>query len=127
MPRFPYVRLISGIISVAIVIITLPGCGNMSGTAGGRGCHKIGILLPDSQSSSRWEQKDYPALQAAIETALPHTTIDHTNANGSQSIQLSQAVRDLNQGDCILVVAAQDSMAASSIVQEAHQKGVPVI
>ena len=113
---------------VAAVLIVTAGCGN-SNTGGniGKGCKKIGILMPDNSSSSRWESKDHPALQQAISAALPGASVDFSNANGSQYIQLSQAETDLNKGDCILVVASQDSATASTIVQEAHNKGVPVI
>jgi D-xylose transport system substrate-binding protein len=113
---------------VAAVIIVTAGCGNSNTSAtNGNGCKKIGILMPDNSSSSRWESKDHPALQQAISAALPGASMDFSNANGSQYIQLSQAETDLNRGDCILVVASQDSATAASIVQEAHNKGVPVI
>jgi D-xylose transport system substrate-binding protein len=115
---------------IAIITATTfatTGCNNDTHKNRGAGCTKIGVLLPDSTSSSRWENKDRPLLQQTITTALPGATINFSNANRSQNTQLSQAEMDLNSGDCILVVAAPDSATASSIVQEAHNKDVPVI
>jgi D-xylose transport system substrate-binding protein len=40
---------------------------------------------------------------------------------------LSQAEKDLSNGDCILVVAPHDSIAATSIVEKAKAQNVPVI
>src|SRR5579884_3311024 len=117
------------LVAIAIAVLTVTaGCGtSATGGNSGQGCKKIGVLMPDNNSSSRWESKDHPALQQAISAALPGASIDFSNANASQYIQLSQAETDLNKGDCILVVAAEDSAAASTIVQEAHNRGVPVI
>lgn len=119
---------IGAIAGMALLLVSAAGCGNSSANTNvAKGCMKIGVLLPDNGSSSRWETKDHPALQHAIAAALPGAQIDFTNANGSQDVQLSQAETDLNQGDCILVAVAQDSTTAASIVEEAHTKGVPVI
>ncbi len=109
---------------LAATPFVVAGCGK---SAIGAGCKKVGVLLPDSGSSSRWQSKDRPMLQQAIAAALPGVSMDFTDANGSQNVQLSQAEIDLQKGDCILVVVAQDSTTASSIVQEAHNKSVPVI
>ncbi len=92
-----------------------------------QGCKKIGVLLPESNSSPRWERYDHPLLSAAITQALPGATIDYSNANGSADTQQSQAQADLTNGDCILVVAAHDSSAAAAIVTLAQQQHVPVI
>ena len=120
----------SAAVTVAAVVLLLVATGctnNNANNSSGKGCKKIGVLLPDIGSSPRWERKDHPALQQAIPLALPGATVDFSNANNSQNTQLSQAETDLNKGDCILVVAAQDSITATIIVQEAHNKGVPVI
>lgn len=94
---------------------------------GGKGCTKVGILLPEVASSDRWEQKDHPFLVKAIQAAIPGVHIDYNNANGNTEIQESQADADLANGDCILVVAAHDSIAAKSIVEKAKARQIPVI
>lgn len=101
--------------------------GSHSSTPGGKGCTKVGILLPDTTSSVRWETKDHPLLVQAIRAAIPGVQIDYNNANGNSDTQLSQAEADLANGDCILVVGPHDSVAAASIVTKARAQGVPVI
>jgi len=105
--------------------ITMNGA-NVSGN-GGKGCTKVGILLPDTTSSDRWESKDHPLLVQAIKAAIPDVQIDYNNAQGSSDTQFSQAQEDLARGDCILVVAPHDSVGAAPIVALAKAHNVPVI
>jgi D-xylose transport system substrate-binding protein len=129
------VRLFTVLLGLFTLILVLAGCGNSGGssgsssssTAGGKGCTKVGILLPETSSSPRWETYDHPLLVAAITQALPNVSIDYNNANGSSSVQQSQAEADLTRGDCILVVGAHDSNAAAAIVTAARRQNVPVI
>ncbi len=95
--------------------------------ANGKGCNRVGILLPDSTTTPRWETKDHPLLVQAISAALPNVHIDYNNAQDNQDTQLKQAETDLANGDCMLVVAAHDSVAASAIVDKARLQNVPVI
>ena len=95
--------------------------------AGGRGCTKVGILLPETTTSARWETKDHPLLLQAVKAAIPDVQIDFNNANGNSVTQVTQAEADLAKGDCILIVGAHDSVAAAAIVDKAKAQGVPVI
>lgn len=126
----------AGTFSVALgaLLVTgiLAGCGSSSSSTGGtasngKGCKNVGVLLPESDTSARWEGKDRPLLDAAIKKALPGATVNITNANKSTDTQQSQAEADLTKGACILVVAAVDSEKASSIVDKAKASNVPVI
>ncbi len=101
--------------------------GNLPVANGGKGCTKIGILLPETASSDRWETKDHPLLVQAVKAAIPGVHIDYTNAHDSAVTQFNQAETDLANGDCILVVGAHDSVAASAIVAKAKAQNVPVI
>jgi len=126
--RFGIVTILASALAVAV----LAGCGTTSTAASGpfsaaKGCTRIGVLLPETNSSPRWEAYDHPLLVSALKSALPGVTIDYNNANGSASNQQSQAEADLTRGDCILVVAAHDSSAAAAIVASAKAKHVPVI
>ncbi len=94
---------------------------------GGKGCTKVGVLLPETTSSTRWEAKDHPLLVQAIKAAIPNVQIDYSNAQGNSNLQISQAETDLANGDCILVVGAHDSVAAAPIVEKAKAQNVPVI
>src|SRR5437764_728839 len=124
--------LLPGLLILSIMFLTsctstVGNSGNLPSGAGGKGCTKVGILLPDTASSDRWESKDHPLLVQAIQAAIPNVQIDYNNARGSSSIQLTQAEADLANGDCILVVGPHDSVAASAIVAKARAQNVPVI
>jgi len=133
-------RAFTVFVSVLLLSLALAACGssaNGGGTSGGgttatggnggKGCKKVGVLLPDTASSARWDGVDKPDLEAGIPKALSGATVDYYNANGNAATQQNQADQALTKGDCILVVAAQDSVAASAIVQAADKQAVPVI
>ncbi|MGH2485486.1 MAG: sugar ABC transporter substrate-binding protein, partial [Ktedonobacterales bacterium] len=111
----------------------LAGCssGNKSASGGAysaaKGCKKIGVSLPESDTSARWEGVDHPDLQSAITKALPGASIDFANAQNSSDTQISQTDSFLTKGDCILVVAPQDAQKSATIVQNAKNDKVPVI
>ncbi|HEY7416905.1 MAG TPA: sugar ABC transporter substrate-binding protein [Ktedonobacteraceae bacterium] len=125
------VQLFTALLGLFTIILVLAGCGNNGGPSttgnGGKGCTKVGVLLPETSTSPRWETYDHPLLVSAIKQALPNVSIDYANAGGSTSEQQSQAEADLTRGDCILVVGAHDSSAAASIVTAAKRQNVPVI
>jgi D-xylose transport system substrate-binding protein len=93
----------------------------------GKGCMKIGVLLPETATSARWDGKDKPALLQDIPATLSGAHVDYNNAQGSADTQQTQAEADLTNGDCILVVAPSDSQKSAAIVAAAKAKGVPVI
>ena len=142
MKLFHYKKL-SAIPGIILICALLAACGSANtgstgstgstgGTtagAAGKGCKKVGILLPESASSDRWENKDKPLLQQAIKAALPADApaADYNNAQGDDTTQINQANSDLTKGDCILVVAAHDGKIAASIVAKAKASNVPVI
>jgi D-xylose transport system substrate-binding protein len=141
MKLFSYKRL-SALFGVILISILIAACGNSgSGSTGspngsgttastkpGQGCKKVGVLLPETASSARWDSEDKPLLTKGIQTALGSgATVDYNNAGGDPTVQQTQAQADLTKGDCILVVAASDSSSAATIVTQAKAKNVPVI
>jgi len=95
--------------------------------AAGKGCTKIGVLLPETATSARWDGSDKPLLERLIPQNLSGATVDYSNAEGNADTQLTQAESDLTKGDCILVVAPVDSVASAQIVAKAKAQNVPVI
>src|SRR6516225_162750 len=93
----------------------------------GKGCMKVGVLLPETATSARWDNNDRPGLQAEIPAQLPGATVLYNNAQGSADTQQTQAQAMLTNGACILVLAPSDSVKAAAIVEAAKAKGVPVI
>lgn len=126
--------LFPGLLILSLLILTscsgigaTNNSGNLPVGAGGKGCTKVGILLPETASSDRWETKDHPLLVQAIKAAIPNVQIDYNNAHDSAATQFTQAQADLANGDCILVVGPHDSVAAAAIVAKAKAQNVPVI
>jgi D-xylose transport system substrate-binding protein len=131
------------IFGIVLISMLLAACGNSSNppasnatsTTGGqtaagtngKGCTKVGVLLPETASSARWDSKDKPLLTQKIQAAISGATVDYYNAGGDSNVQQNQADTALTKGDCILVVGAHDSDAAATIVTKAKQQGVPVI
>lgn len=118
--------VLGGVLATSV----LAGCSNTSttgGASGPKGCTKVGVLLPESDTSARWEGKDHPLLNEAITKALPGATVHFTNANNNSDTQINQAETDLTQGYCILVVAPVNATASATIVDKAKAKNVPVI
>src|SRR5712692_11232743 len=93
----------------------------------GKGCMKVGVLLPETATSARWDGVDRPLLQKDIPQVLSGATVDYNNAQGNADLQQTQAQADLTNGDCILVLAPSDSIKAAAIVAAAKAKSVPVI
>jgi len=98
-----------------------------AGPTNGKGCKKIGVLLPETATSARWDSKDRPLLQQLIPQQLTGATVDYNNAQGNADLQQTQAQADLTKGDCILVIAPSDSIKSAAIVAAAKAKSVPVI
>lgn len=127
----------ASIVSIAVLgTMLLAACGSAnSGSStpttlngnGGKGCMKIGVSLPETATSNRWDGFDRPLLQQMIPQMLPGATVDYANAEGNADTQQTQADAMLTRGDCILVVAANDSIKAARIVADAKADGVPVI
>jgi D-xylose transport system substrate-binding protein len=95
--------------------------------AAAKGCKNVGILLPESDSSARYEAYDRPLLEKEIKAAIPGVMLQYSNANNNAATQQNQAEAALTKGACILVIDPNDSEQAAVIVQQAKNSGVPVI
>jgi D-xylose transport system substrate-binding protein len=101
-----------------------------SSTSGGTSssaskAQKVGVLLPDTQSSVRWESFDRPLLQAAFKSAGVPVTID--NAQGDKSTQQQQAEQLITNGAKVLLLVNLDSGSGAAIEANAQSRGVKVI
>ncbi|HLY82016.1 MAG TPA: substrate-binding domain-containing protein, partial [Acidimicrobiales bacterium] len=94
--------------------------------AAGKGL--IGVLLPDTTTSARYESFDRPYLTKAFQTAgLTSADFKVDNAQGSASTMQTQAEADITQGASVLLVDALDSGSGAAIEANALSKGVKVI
>jgi D-xylose transport system substrate-binding protein len=86
---------------------------------------KVGVILPDTQSSARWENADRPFLAKAFKAAGVESDIQ--NANGDKAKFATIADQMLNEGVNVLLIVNLDSPSAAAVINKAHQQGVPVI
>ena len=88
----------------------------------------VGVLLPDTTTSTRYVQYDAPYLKKAFETAgLSASNLKVDNANGSASTMQTQAEADINAGASVLLVDPLDSGSGAAIESKAKAAGVKVI
>jgi D-xylose transport system substrate-binding protein len=122
-------KQISGLM-LAVVVgagLTLTACGGGGGGGGGGEAKagKIGVILPDTQSSVRWESKDRPELEAAFKAGGMQYTIQ--NAEGSADKMATIADGMIADGVTVLAIVNLDSDSGAAIQQKAASQGVKTI
>jgi len=94
--------------------------GAASGTTG-----KIGVILPDTKSSARWETQDRPNLEAAFKEA--GVDYDIQNANGDKAAMATIADSMIAGGATVLAIVNLDSESGAAIEKKATAQGVQTI
>jgi D-xylose transport system substrate-binding protein len=94
----------------------------------GQGKGLIGVLLPDTTTSTRYVQYDAPYLKQAFEAAgLSPDQFKIDNAHGSTSTMQQQAEADITAGASVLLVDPLDPGSGAAIETNAESKGLKVI
>jgi D-xylose transport system substrate-binding protein len=88
----------------------------------------VGVILPDTTSSTRYVDFDQPYLKQAFDAA-GYSSSDYKidNAQGNDATELAIAQADITQGATVLVFDPLDSTVGSQIQQLAQSKGVKTI
>jgi D-xylose transport system substrate-binding protein len=86
---------------------------------------KVGVILPDTESSPRWESADRPLLKAAFEEA--GVEYDIQNAEGDAQRMATIAEQMITEGVTVLAIVNLDSASGAQIQQQAEQQGVSTI
>ena len=88
----------------------------------------IGVILPDTTSSTRYVNFDQPYLTAALADAgFNQNQFRIDNAQGSDATELDDATADINLGAKVLIMCPLDGPTGSAIAQLAESKGVTLI
>jgi D-xylose transport system substrate-binding protein len=85
----------------------------------------VGVILPDTQSSARWETADKPALTKAFADA--GIKADIQNALGDKTKFQSIAQGMIQEKVNVLILVALDSPSAATVEQQAEAAGIKVI
>ena len=101
--------------------------GTESPADGGEG--SIWVLLPDTESSDRWEEDDRRYFAENFEAAGLADGEDFTivNAEGDATTQQSQAEQAINDGASVIVLTSLDTGSGAAIIDQATEAGVQVL
>ena len=122
-----------GIISLMAIgllsVGSLAACGDKSDKSGGGSSTtktpKIGVILPDSKSSARWETNDRVYLEAAFKTA--GVKYDIQNAQGDKNQFQTIADQMITNGVNVLMIVNLDSGTGKAVLSKAAAAGVATI
>ncbi|MEZ5184557.1 MAG: substrate-binding domain-containing protein [Candidatus Nanopelagicales bacterium] len=118
-------------VSVAAFSLALTGCSssNDSGSTASESASapagKVGVILPDSASSARWETADRKYLEEAFQAA--GVEYDIQNAQGDKAKFQTIADQMLNSGVSTLMIVNLDSDTGAAVIKKANAQGVKVI
>jgi D-xylose transport system substrate-binding protein len=92
------------------------------------GSGMVGVILPDTQTSTRYTQYDAPYLTQAF-TAAGYKSTDFKidNASGTATTQLALAQADIAAGAKVLLVDPLDSNTGKAVQAAAAAAGIPMI
>lgn len=115
--------------SVALVS-SLTACGGSSSSdsdsgSGSDAKPKIGVILPDSKSSARWETADRKYLSEAFKAA--GVEYDIQNAQGDKQEFQTIADQMITSGVNVLVIVNLDSGTGKAVLDKAKAQGVATI
>ncbi|MER7439723.1 sugar ABC transporter substrate-binding protein [Micromonospora avicenniae] len=107
---------------------SLAACGDNSGgddQAGSGQTPKIGVILPDSKSSARWEGADRKFLEEAFKAA--NVEYDIQNAQGDKTQFQTIADQMITSGVTVLMIVNLDSGTGKAVLDKAKSQGVATI
>jgi D-xylose transport system substrate-binding protein len=95
-----------------------------TGSSSGAGI-PVGVILPETATSARWEGFDKPMLEAALkaEGLDPHIE----NAQGDVQKFATLADGMINDGVKVLIIASINSELGGTVAQKANAQGIPTI
>ncbi|MBN1173284.1 MAG: substrate-binding domain-containing protein [Micromonosporaceae bacterium] len=117
-----------GIAALAIILGPLilgvtAACGTT--TPNTTGTPKIGVILPDSKSSARWESADRQYLEAAFRAE--GVTYDIQNAQNDKQAFSTIAEQMITNGVTVLMIVNLDSGTGKAVLDKAKSQGVATI
>jgi D-xylose transport system substrate-binding protein len=101
------------------------GSGSTDSSSSSSGGIPVGVILPETASSARWEGFDRPMLEAALKSAglSPHIE----NAQGDVQKFSTLADGMINDGVKVLIIASINSEVGGTVAQKANAQGIPTI
>jgi D-xylose transport system substrate-binding protein len=121
--------VLTAAVGAATLALGVAGCSSSSSPSAGASTkasnNKVGVLLPDTSSSPRWNSADPDEIQKECMAKGLDCIID--NANGSATTQESQAEAMINDGVGVILLVDLDPASGATIEKEANQHSVVAI
>ena len=105
-----------------------PGTDSAATTAAGgaaTGSGKIGVILPDTKSSARWENADRPLLEEAIKAAGYEPIIQNAEADKQKMATIAESM--IAEQVEVLMIVNLDSASGATILQKARDAGIKTV
>ncbi|MFE2756065.1 sugar ABC transporter substrate-binding protein [Actinosynnema sp. NPDC059335] len=86
---------------------------------------KVGVILPETASSARWEGFDKPLLKKALEAEGLQADIQNAQGDVQKFSTLADGM--INAGVKVLIIATPNSEIGATVAKKAEAQGIPVI
>ncbi|HEY2672359.1 MAG TPA: substrate-binding domain-containing protein [Rugosimonospora sp.] len=117
-----------GILALAaaglVVAGSLAACGKSDNSSATKQPY-VGVILPDTKSSARWETDDRPLLKKAFDAAGVKSNIQ--NAQGDPNAFQTIADQMITSGVNVLIITDLDAGSGTAVIKKAQAAGIPVI
>ena len=124
--------------AVAVVLaglLTLTACGSNSASSGGNSTSSggsgggkngtVGVILPETATSARWEGFDRPMLQKALSAQGFDSDVENAQGDVQKFSTLADGM--IAKGVKVLVIASINSEVGNAVANKAHKAGIPTI
>jgi D-xylose transport system substrate-binding protein len=85
----------------------------------------VGVILPETASSARWEGFDRPMLEAALKAEGLNPHIENAQGDVQKFSTLADGM--INDGVKVLIIASINSEVGGTVAQKANAQGIPTI
>ncbi len=115
----------------AVGAFALAGCGSSnssSATGGGSSSASkgtVGVILPDTTTSPRWENNDRPSLDAAFKAAGVGSDIQNAGGDTAKFGTICDSM--INEGVKVLMIVNLDPESGAACLKKATQAGITSI
>jgi len=97
--------------------------GGSSGSGSGKA--RVGVILPDTKSSTRWSTDDPKYLQQAFDAAGVPAEIVNAKGDRANFVKIGRDM--VNSGVKVLIIANLDPDSGKQVLDYAHTKKIPTI
>ena len=96
-----------------------------TGSSSDSGGIPVGVILPETATSARWEGFDKPMLEAALKAKGLDPHIENAQGDVQKFSTLADGM--INDGVKVLIIASINSELGGTVAQKANAQGIPTI